>query len=162
MTMNSKMLRVFVASVAGLAAAVAAMGIGGLPGAAASCQRSVAIDPQVTVSEAAGTLTFVVHTGSCAAAGSVSYVVADGAARRPGDFLLANGQLLWATGDTSSRRITATIARGQVHSKLRSKTSGSPSSSRAAGSASPPPSARAGSSTTTAGGTWPPSTAGSA
>ncbi|GIH06902.1 hypothetical protein Rhe02_49690 [Rhizocola hellebori] len=106
------MLRLFVASLAGLSAAVAALGTGDLPGAAASCQRSVAIDPQVTVSEAAGNLTFVVNTGSCPAAGSVSYVVTDGSAKRqpaPGDFALADGQLAWAAGDTSSRRITATI-----------------------------------------------------
>jgi hypothetical protein len=109
MTMNSKMLRVFVASLAGLAAAVTAMGVEGVPGTAAPCQRSVAIDPQVTVSEATPTLTFVVYSGSCAAAGSVSYVVSDAGARRPGDFVLANGILSWGPGDTSSRRITATI-----------------------------------------------------
>lgn len=108
-TMNAKLLRALVASMAGLGVAVAIATTGSLPGVAVSCQRSVAIDPQVTVSEATNTLSFVVHTGSCAAAGYVSYTVTDGTARRPADFLLGNGRLQWGAGDTSSRRITATI-----------------------------------------------------
>ncbi|WP_162907566.1 Calx-beta domain-containing protein [Allorhizocola rhizosphaerae] len=110
MTLNIKMLRAVVAGVAGLAAAMAVAVGGGPPGVAAgTCQRSVAIDPQVTVSEAGRGLTFVVYTGGCAAAGEVSYVVTDGTAKRQLDFMLDNGRLTWAAGDTTARRITATI-----------------------------------------------------
>jgi hypothetical protein len=109
MTMKSKMLRVFAAVLAGLGAAAAAIGAGGQPGAAVPCQRSVAIDPQVTASEAAGTLTFVVYTGSCPAAGTVSYVVTDSTARRPGDFQLTGGRFFWGVGDASTRTISAEI-----------------------------------------------------
>jgi hypothetical protein len=109
MTMKSKMLRAFVASVAGLIAAAVTVSAGGQSGAATACQRSVGLDPQATVSETASTLTFTVHTGACAAAGYVSYVVTDGTARRPSDFQLSNGVLQWGSGDTSSRKITATI-----------------------------------------------------
>lgn len=114
MTMNMKKLRVLVAGLVGASAALAVAGGGGQPGSAASCQRSVAIDPQATVSESARTLTFVVYTNSCAAAGSVSYTVTDGTAQRPADFMLESGRLSWAAGDLSSRRITATIAADQL------------------------------------------------
>jgi len=109
MTMKSKMLRVLIAGIAGLGAALTVVAGGGLPGAAVSCQRSVAIDPQVTVSEGSRALSFVVHTGSCAAAGGVSFVVTSGSAEQGRDFKLANGQLRWEAGDGSSRRITAAI-----------------------------------------------------
>jgi len=112
MTMNMTMLRTVVASMAGLAVAAATViGSGGPAGAAAafSCQRSVAIDPQVTVSEAGRSLTFVVHTGGCAAPGEVSFEVMDGTAHRQADFLLGNSTLYWVAGDMSPRRITATI-----------------------------------------------------
>ncbi|HEX6684083.1 MAG TPA: Calx-beta domain-containing protein [Candidatus Limnocylindrales bacterium] len=105
-----RMLRALVAAAVGALTAVAVMGGGGgLPGSAVTCQRSVAIDPQVTVAEASGTLTFVVRTNGCAQAGSVSYVVVDGTAQRPDDFMLENGRLEWAAGDVSYRQITATI-----------------------------------------------------
>lgn len=110
MTMKSRMLPALGAGVAALAAVIAAAAVGYQPGAAATCQRSVAIDPQVTVSEAAGTLTFTVYTASCAAAGSVSYTVTDGSARRPGDYQLAGGVLHWAAGDTGARRVQAVVA----------------------------------------------------
>ncbi len=109
--MNMKLLRTVVAGVASLAAATV-IGSGGSPGVAAAaitCQRSVAIDPQVTVSEGGRSLTFVVHTGGCAAAGEVSYTVLDGTAQRQVDFALANGILQWPAGDMSSREITATV-----------------------------------------------------
>ena len=110
MTMKSRMLSALGAAVTALAAVIAATAVADLPGAAADCQRSVAIDPQVTVSEAAGTLTFTVYTASCAAAGSVAYTVTDGTARRPGDYQLASGVLQWPAGDTGSRQIRATIS----------------------------------------------------
>ncbi len=112
MTMNMTMLRAVVAGVAGLALAASTVIGGGGPASAAaefSCQRSVAIDPQVTVSEAGRSLTFVVYTGGCAASGEVSFAVTDGTAQRQADFLLGNGTLQWAAGDMSPRRITATI-----------------------------------------------------
>lgn len=110
MTLKQKMLRGLIAGAVGLAAAVAAVGGGGLPGSAATCQRSIAIDPQVTASEMSRSLTFVVHTNSCAAAGSVSFdVVNTGSAQRPDDFMLEDGVLTWQTGDLSNRKITATI-----------------------------------------------------
>ncbi|BCJ76932.1 hypothetical protein CS0771_64760 [Catellatospora sp. IY07-71] len=104
------MLPALGAAVTALAAVIAAAAVGDHPGAAADCRRSVAIDPQVTVSEAAGTLTFTVYTASCAAAGSVAYTVTDGAARRPGDYQLAGGVLQWSAGDTGSRQVRATVA----------------------------------------------------
>jgi len=109
MTMNMKMLRVVVAGVASIAAAAGMAISGGRPGTAVTCQRTVAIDPQVTVSEAGRSLTFVVYTGGCTAPGEVSFAVTDGTARRGVDFLLDNGRLQWGTGDVSSRRITATV-----------------------------------------------------
>lgn len=109
MTLKSKMLRGLVASVAGASAALAASG-GGLPGSASSCQRAIAIDPQVTVSELNRVANIEVHTNACAQAGSVSYlVVLNGTATRPGDFILDNGILNWQAGDITSRRITASI-----------------------------------------------------
>jgi hypothetical protein len=69
MTLNTKMLRAVIAGVAGLVAATVVIAGGGPPGVAAGqCQRSVAIDPQISVSEAGRTLTLVVNTGGCAAA----------------------------------------------------------------------------------------------
>lgn len=115
MTMKRKMLRGLIAGVVGLTAALTAVSGGGLPGSAATCQRSIAIDPQVTVSEASRTLTFVVHTNACAAAGYVSFQAVDGTAKRQiqglpgGDYVLEDGVLEWQAGDLSSRRITATI-----------------------------------------------------
>lgn len=115
MTMKRKMLRGFIAGVVGLTAALAAVGGGGLPGSATTCVRTIAIDPQVTASEASRTLTFVVHTNACAAAGYVSFQAVDGTAKRQvqgqpgGDYILPNGVLEWQEGDLSSRRITATI-----------------------------------------------------
>jgi hypothetical protein len=114
MTMKRKMLRGLIAGLVGLGAGLAAMGGGGLPGSAASCQRSIAIDPQVTVSEASRTLTFVVHTNACIAPGSVSFTTVDGTAQRqvqglPGDYILESGVLVWPAGDLSSRQITAVI-----------------------------------------------------
>jgi len=114
MTTKMKMLRALIAGVATVSAAVAAMGGGGQPGIAAECQRSIAIDPQATVSEVNRTLTFVVHTNSCAQAGYVSFVVTDRTAERPADFMLENGRLEWAAGDTSRRLITATITGDQL------------------------------------------------
>lgn len=110
MTMKSRMLPALGAAATALAAVIAAAAVGAHPGAAATCQRSVAIDPQVTVSEAAGTLTFTVYTASCAAAGSVAYAVTDGSARRPGDYQLASGVLQWPAGDTGSRQVRTAIA----------------------------------------------------
>ncbi|MBB5874273.1 hypothetical protein F4553_007707 [Allocatelliglobosispora scoriae] len=118
MTMKSTMLRVFVAGLAVLTATIGVTTVVGQPGVATPCQRSVAIDPQATAAEAAGTLTFTVHTGSCAAAGSVSYTVTDGSARRQGDFQLAAGVLQWAAGDTSSREIRAVIVNDNVTEAL--------------------------------------------
>lgn len=110
MTLKQKMLRGLIAGAVGLAAAVAAVGGGGLPGSAATCQRTIAIDPQVTASETSRNLTFVVHTNSCAAAGSVFFdVVNTGSAQRPDDFMLEDGVLTWQTGDLSNRKITVTI-----------------------------------------------------
>jgi len=116
--MKQKMLRGFLAGLVGLATATAAVNGGGQPGSAASCLRSVAIDPQVTVSESIRALTFEVHTNSCAQAGSVSYMVVDGTAQRPGDYMLENGVLTWTLGDLSSRRITASIANDQLRESL--------------------------------------------
>ncbi|WP_155368068.1 Calx-beta domain-containing protein [Catellatospora vulcania] len=110
MTMKSKILPALGAGVVALATVIAGAAVGDLPGAAATCHRSVAIDPQVTVSEGAGTLTFTVYTASCAAAGSVAYSVTDGTARRPGDYQLANGVLQWSAGDTGSRQVRAAVA----------------------------------------------------
>lgn len=104
------MLRAFIASLVGAVTAVAAMGAGGgQPGSAFPCQRAVAIDPQMTVSEGGGTLIFTVRTNSCAQAGSVFYRVFDGSAQRPNDFMLENGRLDWAAGDVSYRHIKASI-----------------------------------------------------
>jgi hypothetical protein len=130
MTMKSKILPALAATVTALAAAVATAAVGAHPGAAADCRRSVAIDPQVTVAEAGGTLTFTVYTDSCAAAGSVSYTVTDGTARRPGDYQLASGVLQWPAGDTGSRQVRAVIAGdGQAEALLEdfAVTLGSPS-----------------------------------
>jgi hypothetical protein len=109
MTMKSKMLRVLIAAVAGLAAATAVVSGGGQPGSATLCQRSIAIDPQVTVSERSGSLSFVVRSNSCAAAASVAFEAVGGTAERQVDFMLENGTLTWPEGDVSSRKITATI-----------------------------------------------------
>ncbi len=110
MTMKSRLLPALGAAVTALAAVIAAGAVADHQGAAADCQRSVAVDPQVTVSEAGGTLTFTVYTAGCAAAGSVAYTVSDGTARRPGDFQLASGVLQWPAGDTGSRQVRAVIA----------------------------------------------------
>ncbi|MEV4416834.1 Calx-beta domain-containing protein [Catellatospora sp. NPDC049609] len=109
MTMKSRMLPALAAAVTAMAAVTAAAAVADQPGAAADCQRSVAIDPQVTVAESAGTLTFTVYTASCAAAGSVAYTVTDGTARRPGDYQLASGVLQWSAGDTGSRQVRAAV-----------------------------------------------------
>ncbi|MDI1463270.1 Calx-beta domain-containing protein [Catellatospora sp. KI3] len=118
MTMKSRMLPALVAGAVALATVIAATAVGDQPRAAADCQRSVAIDPQVTVSEAAATLTFTVYTASCAAAGSVSYAVTDGTAHRPGDFALAGGVLQWPAGDSGLRQIQAVIVGDAVTEAL--------------------------------------------
>ncbi|WP_166378749.1 Calx-beta domain-containing protein [Catellatospora methionotrophica] len=110
MTMKSRMLPTLGAALTALAAVIAAAAVAVQPGAAADCERSVAIDPQVTVSEAGQVLTFTVYTASCAAAGSVAYTVTDGTAGRPGDYQLAAGVLQWSAGDTGDRRVRASIA----------------------------------------------------
>ncbi|HZM81973.1 MAG TPA: Calx-beta domain-containing protein [Candidatus Limnocylindrales bacterium] len=117
MTMKQKMLRWLIAGLVGFTAATTAVGGGGLPGSAASCLRSIAIDPQVTVSEASRSLTFVVYTNSCAAPGQVSFEAFDGTAEHQGpfpDYELENGTLTWAEGDLSRRKITATIFGDQI------------------------------------------------
>jgi Calx-beta domain len=119
MTMTQKLLRGLTAGVVGLAAATAVVGGGGQPGSTAACQRSIAIDPQVTVSEENKTLTFVVHTNSCASAGHVSVRAVDGTAKRPDDFTLDENLLLrWPEGDVSSRLITARITPDEVREGL--------------------------------------------
>ncbi|GHJ49310.1 hypothetical protein Cs7R123_66520 [Catellatospora sp. TT07R-123] len=112
------MLPALVAGAVALAAVITATTVGGQPGAAAACQRSVAIDPQVTVSEATATLTFTVYTASCAAAGSVGYTVTDGTAHRPADFELPGGLLQWPAGDGGLRQIQAVIVRDTVSEAL--------------------------------------------
>jgi hypothetical protein len=89
--------------------ATAVMSGGAQPGGADPCQRSVAIDPQVTAAEANRTLSFVVQTGSCAAPGEVSFTVSGGSAQPGADFQVAEGRLRWPAGDTSPRRITVAI-----------------------------------------------------
>ena len=92
-----------------LAVAVAAAPAGG-SAAAAPCQRTIAISPQVTAGESAGTLTFEVRSVGCPAAGEVGYTVTAGSALPAADFTLSRGALRWDAGDTSVRSIVATIA----------------------------------------------------
>ena len=111
MTMGMKngvvrLLAWFLAIVAGVGALSVADGSAGY---ADSCLRTVSIDPQVSAGEGAGTLTLVVHTRGCAAAGGVAYAVMPGSARPNDDFQLANGYLQWPRGDLSDRSITAVI-----------------------------------------------------
>jgi hypothetical protein len=82
---------------------------GGSPGYAGPCARTISIEPQVSAGEGAGALTFSVYSGGCALAGGVAYTVTGGTATASADYTLANGQLQWAAGDVSTRRITATI-----------------------------------------------------
>ncbi|HZM78334.1 MAG TPA: Calx-beta domain-containing protein [Candidatus Limnocylindrales bacterium] len=75
----------------------------------ASCQREVAIMPEATVSESAGTLVFEVVSGGCAAAGAVTYTVSGGTSTPDVDFVLPAGQLLWTAGDATPRMIIAGV-----------------------------------------------------
>jgi len=118
MTLKQKLLRGLTAGLVGLAAALATVGGGGQPGSATSCRRSIAIDPQVTASEASRILTFVVHTNSCAAPGQVAFEVLNGTAQRPDDFMLEQGVLRWQAGDLSSRRITVVIVADNLREPL--------------------------------------------
>jgi hypothetical protein len=85
------------------------LALGGRAGAAVSCQRTVAINPQVTVGEGAGRLIFTVFSGECAAAGQVAYTVTAGTAQPTADFVLSAGQVRWGTGDFGARTIIATV-----------------------------------------------------
>jgi hypothetical protein len=95
-----------------LAVVVAAVvwSVPGTPsGSATTCQRTVAIAPEVSVGEGAGTLQFAVHSAGCAVAGSVAYTVEAGTAQVPADFVLPDGELDWGIGDDGPRSINATI-----------------------------------------------------
>ncbi|WP_329106916.1 hypothetical protein OG792_02365 [Micromonospora sp. NBC_01699] len=85
----------------------------GSPGLAA-CQRVIVINPEVTVNEGAGRLIFTVFSGGCAASGQVAYTVTAGAAQPGVDFALSGSQLRWAAGDSTTRRITVTVALDSV------------------------------------------------
>ncbi|WP_344514675.1 Calx-beta domain-containing protein [Dactylosporangium maewongense] len=86
----------------------------GRSAAAEPCRRTVDVQPMVTAGERAGTLTFVVESGGCAAAGEVGYTVTAGSALPAADFALAGGVLRWAAGDTGERSIVARIADDQM------------------------------------------------
>jgi chitinase len=94
-------------------AIVTAVGVLATPGTSSGlpqpCVRAIGIDQQVTAGEGTGVLTFTVHSGGCAAPGVVAYAVTSGSAQLNEDFLLANGNLQWAAGDTSDRQIVATL-----------------------------------------------------
>jgi hypothetical protein len=87
-----------------LNAAQAVPALAGL-GPAATCQRLVGIEPQLSAGEGAGTVTLAVHTGGCLAAGSVRYTVVSGTAQENRDFAASSGTVDWNAGDDSPRRI---------------------------------------------------------
>ncbi|MGI5176262.1 Calx-beta domain-containing protein [Dactylosporangium sp. CA-152071] len=86
----------------------------GRSAAAEPCLRTVAVQPQVTAGERAGTLTFLVYSGGCAAAGAVEFTVTAGSALPAADFVLPDGVLRWDAGDTGVRSIVARIADDRV------------------------------------------------
>jgi hypothetical protein len=97
-------------TVAVAAAPAAPSAAAGWSPAGEPCQRTVAIDAQVTAGESAGALTFAVRSAGCPAAGAVTYTVTAGSALPTADFTLSSGTLRWNAGDTSVRSIVATIA----------------------------------------------------
>ncbi len=97
-------------ALAGSLAAAALSTVPHAPVNAGPCQRLVSIESQVTAAERSGRLTFTVSTRGCTAPGYVTYVVRDGTARRPADFLGGNGRLQWGSGDATAKHITLTIA----------------------------------------------------
>jgi FtsP/CotA-like multicopper oxidase with cupredoxin domain len=106
--MVKKMKRVL-AGLLTIMAVVGGAGLGPQPSFAATCQRTIGIDQEVSAGEGTGTLTFLVHSGGCPAAGTVSYTVTAGSAQPGVDFQLANGSLRWAAGDTGPLPVTATL-----------------------------------------------------
>ncbi|WDZ87252.1 Calx-beta domain-containing protein [Micromonospora cathayae] len=111
--MVQELRRVLARCVAALLVVAASLVAVGSPGLAA-CQRVIVINPEVTVSEGAGRLIFTVFSGGCAASGQVAYAVTAGGAQPGVDFALSAGQLRWAAGDSTTRRITVTVALDSV------------------------------------------------
>jgi hypothetical protein len=106
--MNLGWKRVGAGSVASLMALGGLLAVAGGHGMA-SCLRTAAIQPEVTVGEAAGVLVFYVLSGGCAAATAVNYTVLGGTSTPGADFVLSAGQLTWATGDKTPRAIVADV-----------------------------------------------------
>ena len=107
--MTPKLVRPLVTAVI-VAAALLPFGLPApAPASADACQRSVWIDPMMTVPESAGLLNLTVHTSGCAAAGSVAYAASSGTAAAGVDFELPDGILQWQPGDLGARTVTAAV-----------------------------------------------------
>jgi hypothetical protein len=107
--MNHLSRRLLASCAAVVAAITVLVAPGGRPAHAEPCQRTVVINPQVSVGEGAGRLVLAVYSAGCAAAGQVDYAVTPGSAAPGADFELTGGRLTWSPGDTSPRPIVATI-----------------------------------------------------
>jgi hypothetical protein len=106
--MVKKMKRVL-AGLVTIMAVVSVAGLGPRPSFAATCQRTVGIEQEVSAGEGTGALTFLVYSGGCAAAGTVSYTVTAGSAQPGVDFQLADGSLRWTAGETGPLPVTAVL-----------------------------------------------------